>query len=112
LGAAVEQTVEDIRGAEENYFHILQRTMADFPWIVGFNKKLQNYADQNVAIAFEFADGLSCAKGFQDLARIETEFVQRCLQSVGEQETISQRDGRRRRQIRSKSASLADGSLH
>jgi len=31
LAEAVEQTVEDVRGAEENYFRILQRTMACFP---------------------------------------------------------------------------------
>jgi Phasin protein len=85
LGAAAEETIEQIRGAEENYFRFLQRTETYFPWIVGLNDRLQSYADQNIAIAFEFADRLSKAKDFQDLARIETEFIMTSAQYFAEQ---------------------------
>jgi hypothetical protein len=34
LGATAEQTVEEVRGFEENYFAIVQRTMIPFPWLV------------------------------------------------------------------------------
>jgi hypothetical protein len=47
LGATAEQTVEEVRGAEENYFILMHRILAAFPGMAELNKKLQNYAEQN-----------------------------------------------------------------
>ena len=33
LGATAEQTVEDVRGVEEDYFAVLQNMLIAFPWI-------------------------------------------------------------------------------
>jgi hypothetical protein len=33
LGATAEQTVEEVRGVEENYFSMMQKTMIPLPWI-------------------------------------------------------------------------------
>ena len=33
LGATAEQTVEQVRGLEESYFSLLQKTMSGIPWI-------------------------------------------------------------------------------
>jgi hypothetical protein len=85
LGATAEQTVEEVRGVEENYFGMMQKTMIPLPWIADLNAKLQSYAEQHLAAALEFAHKLSLAKDFQDLARIQAEFFQNRMQSLGEQ---------------------------
>ena len=38
LGATAEQTVEEVRGFEENYFSVIQSTMAALPWFAELNK--------------------------------------------------------------------------
>jgi hypothetical protein len=85
LGATAEQTVEEVRGAEENYFSMMQKMMIPLPWIADLTAKFQSYAEQHLAAALEFSHKLSQAKDFQDLARIQAEFFQNRLQSLGEQ---------------------------
>jgi hypothetical protein len=85
LGATAEQTVEEVRGAEENYFVLMQRMFAAFPGIADLNTKLQNYAEQNFANALEFSHALSQAKDLQDFTRINVEFGQKLIKSVGAQ---------------------------
>ena len=75
LGATVEQTVEEVRGVEENFFSVIQKTTFGLPWIVELNDKFHSYAEQYNAAALKFAHELSQAKDFQDFARIQTEFV-------------------------------------
>src|SRR5262249_1492775 len=85
LGAAAEEKDETSRARGGAELRLLQRTEIYFPWIVGLNDRLQSCADQNIAIVFEFADRLSKAKDFQDLARIETEFIMTSAQYFAEQ---------------------------
>ena len=85
LGATAEQTVEEVRGAEENYFVLMQRMFAAFPEVADLNNKLQNYAEQNFANALDFSHALSQAKHFQDFTRINVEFGQKLMKSVGAQ---------------------------
>jgi hypothetical protein len=85
LGATAEQTVEEVRGAEENYFVLMQRMFAAFPGIADLNNKLQNYAEQNFANALEFSHALSQAKDLQDFTRINVEFGQKLIKLVGAQ---------------------------
>ena len=49
------------------------------------NKKVADYAQQNVAITFGFAQKLTQAKDLQDLVRIQTEFLQTQMKSLTEQ---------------------------
>ena len=85
LGATAEQTVEEVRGAEENYFVLIQRMFSAFPGVSDLNNKLQNYAEQNFAHALDFSHALSHAKDFQDFARINVEFGQKLIKSFGTQ---------------------------
>jgi hypothetical protein len=81
LGATAEQTVGEVRGFEVNYYNMVDRMMIALPWVTDFNKKLQSYIEQDFAAAFKFARELSQAKDVQDFGRIQTEYIQKCLQS-------------------------------
>jgi hypothetical protein len=78
FGATAEQTVQEVRGFEENYYNLVQRMMPALPWLADFNKKLQSYVTQNFAAAYEFTRELSQAKNMQDFSRIQTDYVQKC----------------------------------
>jgi hypothetical protein len=85
LSATVEQTVEEVRGVEENVLSLVQRTTLGVPWVWELNKKLQSYVEQYFHAALGFARELSQAKDLQDFARIQNEFVQTQVHSFGEQ---------------------------
>jgi hypothetical protein len=59
FGATAEQTGQEVRGFEEYYYSLIQRTMPALPWLADFNKKLQSYVTQNFAAAYEFTRKLS-----------------------------------------------------
>ena len=82
LGATAEEAMEQVRGVEKNYFSMLQNTAFAVPWIVDLSKKLQSYADRNIAAALDFSHQLSGATGFLDLARIQFEYAQKQFEIV------------------------------
>ena len=93
LTAAAEQTAKQItqqtRGAMENYFGWLQTTMSAFPWSnTNLNRILLSHATQNVTATFAFVQKLSQAKTFQDVAKIQTEFMETQMNSLNEQAKI------------------------
>ncbi len=59
LGATVEQTLEEVRGGEEDYFAVLRNMLIAFPWIADIAAKMQNYADQSFVDALKFSRELS-----------------------------------------------------
>ena len=83
---AVEQTMEQTRGALDNYFSFVQKTMSSFP-LGGteFGEKLKSYAEKNIAATNEYVRKLSEAKDLQEVVRIQTEFVQTQFNAFGEQ---------------------------
>jgi len=83
---AVEQTMEQIRGAVDNYFNFIQKTMSSYP-LGGteLGEKLRSYAEKNITAANEYVRKLSEAKDFQEVIRIQTEFMQVQLNAFGEQ---------------------------
>src|SRR5664280_1751778 len=86
LSAMAGQTMEQARGAMENYLNFFQKTMSASPWAgAELNKKVADYAQQNVATAFGFAQKLTQSKDLQDLVRIQTEFLQAQMKSLTEQ---------------------------
>ena len=86
LSAMAGQTMEQTRGAMENYLNFFQKSMSASPWASKeLNKKVTDYAQQNVATAFEFAQKLTQAKDLQDVVRIQTEFLQTQMKSFTEQ---------------------------
>jgi len=70
---------------EENYYSSIQRMMIALPWLADFNKRMQSYIEQDFAAAVEFARDLSQARDMQDFVRIQTDYIQKCLQSFSAQ---------------------------
>ncbi len=82
LGATAEQTVQEVRGFEENYYTLVQGTIMALPWATDFNKKIRSYVEQNFAAAFAFARELSEADDLQDVLVIYGDYNRKCLQSI------------------------------
>ena len=86
LSAIAGQTIDQARGAMENYLQFFQKSMSASPWgKMDLSEKIKGYAEKNVATAFEYAQKLTKATDFQDLVRIQTEFIQMQLKTLSEQ---------------------------
>jgi len=78
---AIEQNMEKARGAMDNYFSFLQN-------IWGSNdltEKMKTYTARNMTASAECVGKLSQARDFQEVFRIQTEFMQTQLISFAEQ---------------------------
>jgi len=76
-GQVVEKTIDQTRGALDNYFSFMQKAFPFYP--VGgteLAEKMSGYTAQNISAARDFVHKLSQAKDFQDIIRIQTEFMQ------------------------------------
>jgi hypothetical protein len=93
LTGMAEQTAEQItkqtQGAMENYFSWLQNATSAFPWSnTNLNRILLINATQNVTATFAFVQKLSQAKNFQDVVKIQTEFMETQMNSFNEQAKV------------------------
>jgi hypothetical protein len=93
LTATEEQTAEQItkqtQGAMENYFGWLQKSMSALPWTnTNLDRILLSYATQNVTATFAFVRKLSQANNFQEVVKIQTEFMNAQLNSFNDQAKI------------------------
>ena len=85
-GSVVAENVEQTRKAMNNYLDFLKTHLSASPIAqTEQTKKLMCHAEQNVATAFEFVEKLTRAKDIQDVARIQTEFVQKQMTALNEQ---------------------------
>jgi hypothetical protein len=89
----VEQTAEQMtkqtQGAMENYLGWLQTTMSALPWSnTNLNRVLLSNATQNVTATFAFMHKLSQAKSFQEVVKIQTEFMEAQMNSFNEQAKV------------------------
>jgi hypothetical protein len=78
---AVEQNMQKARGAMDNYFSFLQN-------IWGRNdltEKMKIYTEKNISAYAEFVGKLGQAKNFQEIFRIQIEFMQTLFNSLTEQ---------------------------
>ena len=74
---AIEQTVKQTEEAMDNYFNLLQQTMSATPWgKTDFSEKLKSFTEQNIATAHHHLQKLSQARDFQDIIKIQTEYMQ------------------------------------
>ncbi len=85
FSATAEQTVQEVRGFEENWYSLVQRTMPVLPWLGDFTKKLQSHIEQNFAAAYDFTRDLSQASDAQDFIRIHAAYIESCLRSYAGQ---------------------------
>ena len=83
---AVEQTMNQTRGAMEQYFNFIQQAFSSSP-LGGteLTEKMKSFTEENIAEAQKFVQKLSQAKDFQDALRIQTEYMQNQFQAFGEQ---------------------------
>ena len=82
----IEQTMDQTRGAVTNYFNFMQKAFSSYP-LGGteLSEKIKSYTERNIAAAQEFVHKLSQAKDFQDIIRIQTDFMQAQFEAFGEQ---------------------------
>ena len=83
---AARQTMDAAHGTLATYFGWLRKMQSASPWgDTPLNKALLKYTEQNVDAAFTFAQKLSQAKNAQDVAKIQTEFMQTQFNAFSEQ---------------------------
>jgi hypothetical protein len=86
LVATAEQITKQTQEVMENYFGWLQKTISALPWSnTNLNTILMNHATQNVTATFAFLQKLSQARNFQDVIKIQTEFMATQMNSFNEQ---------------------------
>jgi hypothetical protein len=89
LFTATEQMTKQTQGAMENYFGWLQTAMPTFPWSnTNLNRVLLSNATQSVAATFAFVQKLSQARTFEEVVKIQTEFMETQMHSFNEQAKI------------------------
>jgi hypothetical protein len=77
LNAIAEQTKQQALAATDTYFNFLKKAVSSYPsGGMGFGDNLKTYAEQNIAAVHEFVQKLSQAKDFQEVFRIQSEFMQ------------------------------------
>ena len=82
----VDKTVDQTRGAVDNYFDLMQKAFSFYP--VGgaeLAERMKSYTEQNISAAGDFVHKLGQAKDFQDIIRIQTEFMQTQFSVLAEQ---------------------------
>lgn len=73
----MSKNLEQARGAMNNYLQFIEKSLSVTP--VGSSSQataLKNYVERNVEATFDFSQQLLHAKDFQDVVRIQTEFLQ------------------------------------
>ena len=86
---SVDQITKQTQGAMENYFGWLQTTTSALPWSnTNLNRILLSNAKQNVTTTFAFMHKLSQAKSFQEVVKIQTEFMNAQLSSLNDQAKV------------------------
>ena len=81
-----EQTMAQAQGTMENYFGWLQKTISASPLsATEFGKKMQGYTEKNIAATQGYVQKLGQAKAFQDVVRIQTEYMQTQMSSFATQ---------------------------
>jgi hypothetical protein len=84
-----EQMTKQTQGAMENYFGWLQKTMSTFPWSnTNLNRILLSNATQNITATFAFVQKISQAKNFEEVVKIQTEFMETQMSSFNEQAKV------------------------
>src|SRR5260370_25883067 len=85
-GQIVEKTIDQTRGALDNYFSFMQKAFSFYPVDgTGLGEKMNRYTAQNISAARDFVHKLSQAKDLQDIIRIQTEFMQTQFSVLAEQ---------------------------
>jgi hypothetical protein len=83
------QIEERAKHAMETYFSWLQNSMSMLPWgNTNLNRILLSNATKNFAATLTFVQRLSQAKSFEQVVKIQTEFMETQMNSFNEQAKI------------------------
>jgi hypothetical protein len=73
----MSKNLDQARGAMNNYLQFIEKSLSVTP--IGTSSQasaLKGYVERNVQATFDFSEQLLHAKDFQDVVRIQTEFLQ------------------------------------
>lgn len=80
------KNLEDARLAMTNYLQFVERSMSASPLGATYQARtFRDYVERTVAANFDLSGKLLHAKDFQDIVRIQTEFLQAQLGALTEQ---------------------------
>jgi len=83
---AIKQTAEATRGAVDDYFSFLQRTLSSYPTGgMELGERLKSCAEENVAAIRDYVHSVGQAKDFQEVLRIQAGFMQAQFGALVEQ---------------------------
>jgi len=81
-----EQAMEQACGAADIYFEYLKKAIAATPSGGNeFAERLKECAETNVTATQEFLKQLSHARNFQDVVRVQSDYMQFLMKAFGEQ---------------------------
>ena len=89
LAATAEQITKQTQDVMENYFGWLQKTISALPWSnTNLNRILLSNATQSITATFAFVQKISQAKNFEEVVKIQTEFMETQMNSFNEQAKV------------------------
>jgi hypothetical protein len=80
LNETAEKALENARGAMDNYFSFLRNICSP-----DLTEKMKTYTERNISTSAECVGKLSQAKDFQEVFRIQSEFMQTQMNTFTEQ---------------------------
>jgi hypothetical protein len=85
-GGIAEQAMEQPRRAADAYFDYVKQAISATPsGGNAFAERLKECAEKNITMTQEYLRQFSQARNFQDIVRIQTDFVQSLMNAAGEQ---------------------------
>jgi hypothetical protein len=83
---AAEQAMAQARGAADIYFEYVKQAISATPSGGNeFTERIKECAEKNITMTQEYLKHLSQARNFQDMVRVQTEFMQSMMNAAGEQ---------------------------
>jgi hypothetical protein len=83
---SVDETKAQALNAADSYFDFLNRAISSFPTGgTEFGEKLKTFTEKNVVTTHQFVRQLGKAKDFQEVFRVQAEFMQNQMQTLTEQ---------------------------
>jgi hypothetical protein len=85
LSGIAEQAMEQARRAADTYFDYVKQAISATPSGGNeFAETIKECADRNITMTREYLRQLSQARNFQDIVRVQTEFMQSLMKAAGE----------------------------
>jgi hypothetical protein len=101
---AAEQAMAQARSAADIYFEYVKQAISATPSGGNeFTERIKECAEKNITMTQEYLKHLSQARNFQDMVRVQTEFMQSMMNAAGEQTRSWQKHTPKQQRIRRRS---------